>query len=808
MRAIKGLTLFTLLFFAKQANSQRINFFNPPKELSIIYTTDENKTLGDVYNQVQQELLNSIGGDIFLPKADELKVDIVEEEPELPVFIYTTPFSTDSPLSGDTKIVSGTTYFAQLNPSALPFLVPFAPLVPVTITEIGDEEIEFSNDFEGKLSDFEEQFNTQLGFELKWYDNPFESPFETEVDDDTVVEDKDTYFLAQVKNEVIRNTLENEQEGAIKSFKFFLANEDRRDEQGFLFTLVEVLNDDTLEKEYKIYRQNYFVNERLSGPIPLPSKANKTKNIVIDGEEDDDDFDNEAILMYSTSNKIYDFEITRAHRLYVLEDFSGFIEDLDDDEEDLATLSAKSTVDFVDDENYERAIKEVYYDEEDGSESTTLFVNFGITEIALLSPTIGFDRLYFVRKNVEHDVVIPAKANFSSDSEPSEDPSINYALFSGFVDDGDLISIDEEIPFSENKISKIKTDNLGNVYFINNDKSLVGIESFPLELDFSSVISSPSEDDSPSAFATTFISFEDIDFGGTNIKDFTVNNDFPRPFGGDVFLTKQSKANFTNSLPSFNILITPDNEDLEDDLEIGEGELVRSVNVEEPLGGIAAILKVEPSPFIFDGPVFKVNNDGDEEDDLDEEDEDDISIPFSGLMRGYTVALFGEDAADDEIYLLFNVQDITLDPNGDLFVLDSDVFDLFDVDREEELLTKANNDVFEPMAPASITMLEENSVESNRVSVTFVESSTLSNEVLFATNKVSAYPNPAINSIKINLLAANGTVQIYSLDGTLVKSITNYVDNTSIDVSSLTPGMYVLSIEAKNKLTTQKLIIQ
>jgi len=72
-------------------------------------------------------------------------------------------------------------------------------------------------------------------------------------------------------------------------------------------------------------------------------------------------------------------------------------------------------------------------------------------------------------------------------------------------------------------------------------------------------------------------------------------------------------------------------------------------------------------------------------------------------------------------------------------------------------------------------------------------------------SKLSFYPNPAINQIKIE--DADGLLEIYSIDWHLVQS-TQVFGTSIIDISNLSNGMYQLVMREENGISTSKLIKQ
>ena len=76
-----------------------------------------------------------------------------------------------------------------------------------------------------------------------------------------------------------------------------------------------------------------------------------------------------------------------------------------------------------------------------------------------------------------------------------------------------------------------------------------------------------------------------------------------------------------------------------------------------------------------------------------------------------------------------------------------------------------------------------------------------------ANNKESQiYPNPTSNLINIDN-AANSNIEIYNILGEKVKTVANSMDKTSIDVSDLNNGMYIIKIQNGNSIETKKIQI-
>ncbi len=72
-------------------------------------------------------------------------------------------------------------------------------------------------------------------------------------------------------------------------------------------------------------------------------------------------------------------------------------------------------------------------------------------------------------------------------------------------------------------------------------------------------------------------------------------------------------------------------------------------------------------------------------------------------------------------------------------------------------------------------------------------------------SNIKVYPNPVVNTIYINGNIEDKTVSIYSISGNKYKTNTNsYNGTTSINVSDLTTGIYILQIGNQSVKFTKK----
>lgn len=72
-----------------------------------------------------------------------------------------------------------------------------------------------------------------------------------------------------------------------------------------------------------------------------------------------------------------------------------------------------------------------------------------------------------------------------------------------------------------------------------------------------------------------------------------------------------------------------------------------------------------------------------------------------------------------------------------------------------------------------------------------------------AINALNIYPNPAQDIIYIDGQTAGATMHIIDLNGRVLKS---FSDEYKVDVSSLTPGVYILSMEANDRVIRKKFV--
>lgn len=75
----------------------------------------------------------------------------------------------------------------------------------------------------------------------------------------------------------------------------------------------------------------------------------------------------------------------------------------------------------------------------------------------------------------------------------------------------------------------------------------------------------------------------------------------------------------------------------------------------------------------------------------------------------------------------------------------------------------------------------------------------------FDQNQITVYPNPTKNTIRIIGLIEQADIQVFSIEGKLLKSL-SYDTETTIDLN-LPSGIYLLTITSENKQTVKKLVV-
>jgi hypothetical protein len=68
------------------------------------------------------------------------------------------------------------------------------------------------------------------------------------------------------------------------------------------------------------------------------------------------------------------------------------------------------------------------------------------------------------------------------------------------------------------------------------------------------------------------------------------------------------------------------------------------------------------------------------------------------------------------------------------------------------------------------------------------------------------YPNPAVEQITLSGLQGGELITILDLNGRVLSRITGIGDTQSFNVSSLSKGIYLLTIQAKGQMSVMKFV--
>jgi hypothetical protein len=74
-------------------------------------------------------------------------------------------------------------------------------------------------------------------------------------------------------------------------------------------------------------------------------------------------------------------------------------------------------------------------------------------------------------------------------------------------------------------------------------------------------------------------------------------------------------------------------------------------------------------------------------------------------------------------------------------------------------------------------------------------------------NKCNIYPNPASNVLNVSGVE-NANLSVFTIDGKALSSIFSRTNNTSLDISKLKHGTYIIKIEKDNQITNSRFIVK
>jgi hypothetical protein len=102
-----------------------------------------------------------------------------------------------------------------------------------------------------------------------------------------------------------------------------------------------------------------------------------------------------------------------------------------------------------------------------------------------------------------------------------------------------------------------------------------------------------------------------------------------------------------------------------------------------------------------------------------------------------------------------------------------------------------------------IRMLPTFNAENSYTSLSVEENNDLTNKI-----EVSIYPNPTSDYVTVELYEAiNSTIQIYTINGQLIKSL-NFYQYTTVDLQDFNNGIYLLNITDENGNQEVKKVIK
>jgi hypothetical protein len=107
-----------------------------------------------------------------------------------------------------------------------------------------------------------------------------------------------------------------------------------------------------------------------------------------------------------------------------------------------------------------------------------------------------------------------------------------------------------------------------------------------------------------------------------------------------------------------------------------------------------------------------------------------------------------------------------------------------------------------PATSNSITMIVTSSSAPNGNNSEAIEDINISSDPNCC---FELYPNPAIDNITVEI-QQQATIEILSIEGQLIKSISSSDNKTNIDVSALPKGMYVVEVKTENGVKMKKFI--
>jgi len=75
----------------------------------------------------------------------------------------------------------------------------------------------------------------------------------------------------------------------------------------------------------------------------------------------------------------------------------------------------------------------------------------------------------------------------------------------------------------------------------------------------------------------------------------------------------------------------------------------------------------------------------------------------------------------------------------------------------------------------------------------------------FSTSEVSVFPNPSVDNIII-FIPEKATIEIFNINGQIIKSICSISKSTTVDLTDLSSGVYIVRVKTDKEIVTKKII--
>lgn len=139
----------------------------------------------------------------------------------------------------------------------------------------------------------------------------------------------------------------------------------------------------------------------------------------------------------------------------------------------------------------------------------------------------------------------------------------------------------------------------------------------------------------------------------------------------------------------------------------------------------------------------------------------------------------------------------------------------FLITEEATTLNKSNNAINKidkiTFSNGNINIISNNQTQSkalNNINKLFFDEQPLNVSLLNNNFELVAYPNPVADKLFIQTDVENANVEVYSLDGRLVKSFTTNNVVTTTDFTDVTTGIYIVKVSNGKAVKTIKIIKQ